>query len=154
MGTPTQLQQNRRIMQDFASTALAPMENPFARLVYLASLRDLGTNVYEHAGLAAVYGREAVQQALRQCHEELFERILETPLPVQEDDLRAYLSKMPGGSHTAAANWRKLEAYRGFLPVDAPDYLKELFCSNIRSIIEIIVKENSAASSLPKASES
>lgn len=141
MGTPTQLQQNRRIMQDFASTALAPMSNSFARLVYLASLRDLGTNLYEHAGLAAVYGKDAVQQALRHCHEELFERILELPLPVQEQDLREYFASLPGGVGVAASNWRKLEAYRGLLPVDAPDYLRELFCSNVRAIVEIAAKE-------------
>jgi hypothetical protein len=153
MGTPTQLQQNRRIMQDFASTALAPIANSFARLVYLASLRNLGTNVYEHAGLAAVYGKDAVQQALRQCHEELFERILELPLPVQESDLRAYFASLPGGAVVAATNWRKLEAYRGLLPVDAPDYLKELFCSNIRAIVAIAAKEASPTTSSPQEPE-
>jgi hypothetical protein len=141
MGTLTQLQQNRRIIQDFTSTSLAILPNPFARLVYMASLRDLGSNVYEHAGLAAVYSREAVQQALEQCHEELFERILESPLPVQEEDLRFYLAAMPAGLCAAAANWRKVEAYRRFLPAESPDYLKELFCSNVRAILDIITKE-------------
>lgn len=141
MSTLTQLQQNRRIIQDFAATGLARLTNPFARVVYLASLRNLGTNVYEHAGLEAIYGKEATRQALQQCHEELFERILETPLRVQEEDLRAYLATMPSGPAGTAVNWRRLEAYRGLLPVGTPDYLKDLFCSNVRAMLEIIANE-------------
>jgi hypothetical protein len=83
MGTFTQLQQNRRVIQDFTLTTLAVIPSAFARLTYLASLRELSSGRYEHAGLMAVYRPEAVQQALEQCHEEIFERILETPLEEQ-----------------------------------------------------------------------
>ena len=76
MGTLTQLQQNRRVIHDFTTTTLAAIPSAFARLTYLASLRDLSSGRYEHAGLTAVYPREAVQQALEQCHEEIFERIV------------------------------------------------------------------------------
>src|SRR5260370_975585 len=97
MDTITQLQQNRRIIHDFTSATLASLPGSFARLAYIASLRDLSSNTYEHPGLAAVYRPEAVQQALEQCHEEIFERILETPLAMQEEELRAYLKTMPAG---------------------------------------------------------
>ena len=138
MDTLTQLQQNRRIIQDFTLSTLARIESPFSRLAYLASLRNLSSNVYEHAGLSAVYPQGAVQQALEQCHREIFERILETPLAVQEEDLGAHLRTLPQGIHRTAALWRKLEAYRALMPADSPDYLKELFCSNVRAILEIL----------------
>ena len=144
MDTLTQLQQNRRIIEDFTSTALACISNPFERLVYVASLRDLGKNTYEHAGLAAVYRKEAVQQALEQCHTELFERILESPLPMQESDLREYLETLPGGARRIAKTWLKLEAYRRLLPLETPEYLKELFCSNVRTVLDILAKEAAA----------
>ncbi|HLZ92714.1 MAG TPA: hypothetical protein VKQ28_13455 [Candidatus Acidoferrum sp.] len=144
MDTLTQLQQNRRIIHDLTLSTLAGISSPFSRLAYLASLRDLSTNVYDHAGLNAVYPRAAVRQALEQCHQELFERILETPLVVQEDDLRAHLQTMPNGSRKAAAQWRRLEAYRALLPAESPEYLKELFCSNVRAILEILERESSA----------
>ena len=143
MDTLTQLQQNRRIIHDLTISTLAKIANPFSRLAYLASLRDICTNVYEHAGLAAVYPSAAVQQALEQCHQELFERILETPLVAQEEDLRAHFSGLPNGSRRTATQWRKLEAYRGLVPADSPEYLKELFCSNVRAILEILEKEPS-----------
>ena len=141
MGTLTQLQQNRRVIHDFTSTTLAAIPIAFARLTYLASLRDLSSGRYEHAGLAAIYPAEAVQQALEQCHEEIFERILESPLQEQERDLRAHLEGVESGLCSAVAHWRKLEAYRTLLPVEAPDYLKELFCSNIRALLEILEEE-------------
>ena len=147
MGTQTQLQQNRRVIQDFTSTTLAMIPSAFARLTYMASLRDLSSGRYEHAGLTAVYERESVQQALEQCHEEIFERILETALAAQERDLRAYLHAMQGGLCVAVSHWRKLEAYRMLLPAESPDYLKELFCSNIRALLEILQSASSPARS-------
>jgi hypothetical protein len=147
MGTLTQLQQNRRVIHDFTSTTLAAIPIAFARLTYLASLRDLSSGRYEHAGLTAVYRQEAVQQALEQCHEEIFERILESPLEEQEGDLRAHLQGMQYGLCVTVAHWRKLEAYRTLLPVDAPAYLKELFCSNIRVLLELLEEECSRAHS-------
>jgi hypothetical protein len=134
----TQLQQNRRVVQDFTLTTLAGLPGPFARLVYLASLRDLSTGCYEHAGLAVLYPREAIQQALEMCHEQLFERILESPLQGQEKDLRTCFESMAGGSQAAVEHWHRLEAYRVLLPEHAPPYLKELFCSNMRALLEIL----------------
>jgi hypothetical protein len=144
MDTFTQLQQNRRIIHDLTLSTLAKIPSPYSRLAYLASLRDISTNVYDHSGLSALYPQTAVQQALEQCHQELFERILELPLMVQQEDLRAHLRTLPNGSRNAAAQWRRLEAYRGLLPADSPDYLKVLFCSNVRAILEILEKEVSA----------
>jgi hypothetical protein len=141
MGALTQFQQNRRVIHDFTSTTLAMIPSAFARLTYLASLRDLSSGRYEHAGLTAVYPPEAVQQALEQCHGEIFERILESPLEEQEQDLRAHLETVESGLCVAVAHWRRLEAYRLLLPAEAPDYLKELFCSNIRALLEILDEE-------------
>jgi hypothetical protein len=65
MKTLTQLQQNRRIVQDFTLTTLAGIPGFFAGLTYMASLRDLSSGRYEHAGLAALYLDEALQQAIK-----------------------------------------------------------------------------------------
>src|SRR5579885_3165004 len=39
---------------------------------------------------------------------------------------------------TAAAHWLKLESYRMLLPEKSPEYLKELFCSNLRVLLQIL----------------
>jgi hypothetical protein len=147
MRTLTQLQQNRKVIQDFTLTTLAGIPGLFARLTYLASLRDLSSGRYEHAGLAALYPDAAIQQALQLCHEQIFERILEAPLSGQQEDLRACLAGMEGGLSAAVSHWRRNEAYRLFLPEAAPDYLKDLFCSNLRALLEILDEQHSPARS-------
>src|SRR5215470_10472812 len=81
----------RQILYDLALNHLEPLRGNFSRLAYLAGLRKPSTGVYEAEGLLAVYGREPVHQALSQCHEELFERVLELPLAQQQEDLAVYL---------------------------------------------------------------
>src|SRR5262249_14419505 len=138
MSMDTQLEQNRHIIHDFALNTLAVIPNDFARLTYIASLRDLSSGRYEHAGLAALYPAEAIQQALKHCHEEIFQRILETPLAMQEGDLKDCLKGMDGALPDTVIHWRQLEAYRILVPEESPDYLKELFCSNLRVLLEIL----------------
>lgn len=138
VGIQSQLEQNRNIIHDFAMNTLSGIPNDFARLAYIASLRNLSSGRYEQAGLAALYPEEAIQQALKQCHEEVFQRILETPLTLQEKDLHNCLERMEGTLNATVSHWRQAEAYRILIPQDSPDYLKELFCSNLRALLDIL----------------
>jgi hypothetical protein len=142
-----QILRNKSVVRDFASTTLASIPNMYGRLVYIASLRDLSSGSYEHAGLAALYSPRAVQEALESCHYELFQKILETPLSIQAQDLSECLQGMAGSYDSALSHWREMEACRVLLPGNIPDYLKELFFSNLRALIEILQAENSTARS-------
>src|ERR1700750_737685 len=135
------------IVRDLTATTLAAIPNVFGRLTYIASLRDLSSGRYEHSGLAAVYPPDAVQEALKFCHREIFSRILEMPLSVQEQDFSECLDGMPGSLAATVAHWRQLEAYRMFPPEDAPDYLRELFFSNLRVLLEILEAQHSTSRS-------
>lgn len=137
----------QQIVADFTGATLAAIPNTYGRLTYIAALRDLSSGRYEHAGLAAVYSPDAVQEALSYCHNEIFLKILETPLSLQELDLRECLEGMPGNLTTTIAHWRQMEAYRILPPEDAPDYLRELFFSNLRVLLELLEAENSTARS-------
>ena len=136
-----QLQQNQRIIQDFTQSTLAKIPGLFARLTYLASLRDVSSGRYGHTDLAALYPDEAIQQALQLCHEQIFERILESPLSGQEQDLRNCLEAMRRGLGVAVSSWQDLEAYRSLVPEHAPEYLKELFYSNVHALLTILQGE-------------
>jgi len=141
-GTPvdihTQLEQNRHIIHDFAVTTLSAIPGDFARLTYIAALRDLSTGLYTHAGLAALYPEAAIAQVLKQCHEEVFQRILETPLVSQEEDLGHCLEGIEGPLCATVSHWLQTEAYRILMPEDSPHYLKELFCSNLRTLLAVL----------------
>ncbi|HUL16815.1 MAG TPA: hypothetical protein VLV88_12510 [Terriglobales bacterium] len=143
----SELLKYRRIVEDFSLTTLAAIPCAFGRLVYISSLRDLSTGKYEHAGLTAVYPEDAVQHAIALCHEEVFLRILETPLSLQEHDLCDCLREMTDGLAVALTHWRRMEAYRVLIPEQVPAYLKELFCSNLAALLEILASECSTARS-------
>jgi hypothetical protein len=138
---------NRAVVRDFTLNTLAAIPNLFGRLTYIASLRDLSSGKYEHAGLTALYPQQAVQEALEYCHMEIFQKILETPLSIQEGDLRECLESMPKPLGETVIHWRQLETYRILVPEAAPDYLRELFFSNLRAILEILHAQNSTARS-------
>ena len=142
-----QILRNKSVVRDFAATTLAAIPNMFGRLVYIASLRDLSSGNYEHAGLAALYSPQAVQESLECCHYEIFQKILETPLSIQAQDLAECLQGMAGSYPSTLSHWREMEAYRVLLPTNTPAYLKELFFSNLRALLEILQAENSTVRS-------
>ncbi len=144
METLERFQQNRRVVEDFTSRTLASIPSDYGRLLYVALLRDLASGRYIHEGLAASYPEEAVQQALTHCHEELFARILETPLERQEWDLRACLGALEGNFWEIVSRWQELEFYRVLLPTGAPAYLQDLFCSNLRALLDLLAEEHAS----------
>jgi hypothetical protein len=137
-----QFQQNRRVIEDVTTRTLAAIPTNYGRLLYISSLRDLASGRYRHEGLSAVYPEDAVQQALAHCHEELFAKILETPLARQEWDLRACLGSLEGDFWRVVANWQELESYRLLLPTRVPAYLQALFCSNLRALLGVFAGEH------------
>jgi hypothetical protein len=140
-----QLRIHRQILYDLALHYLEPRSGTFARLAYLANLKNPSTKIYVHDRLAAVYGPEAVGETLAKCHEELFERLLEMPLAQQEEELRLFLGTLPEGTKEGAKiSQRRIEDW---IPEAAPDYLKELFRSNLVALLELLRERNPRARS-------
>lgn len=144
METLERFQQNRQVIEDFSARTLAAIPSVYGRLLYVSLLRDLASGRYRHEGLEAVYPENAVQQALQQCHEELFARILETPLEQQEMDLRACLGACEGDFCGVVARWQELEFYRLLMPTGMPAYLQRLFCSNLRTLLELFAEAHAS----------
>jgi hypothetical protein len=137
--------QHQRIIDDFTSNTLAVIPSAFGRLVHISTLRDLISGQYKHEGLEALYGAPAVHEALFYCHEEIFRKILETPLERQERFLREWFESLEGESSEIAARWLQLDVYRMLIPLDTPEYLRDLFCSNFRLLLELVSEEATAA---------
>ena len=131
------LQTQRQLLFDLIANYLEPLADSFSRLAYVAGLRNSSTGRYTHEGLASVYGVAQIDSVLSECHEELFERLLEMPLSGQERELRKHLNALPG---TFEENVRKHKALAmEWIPSEAPAYLKELFCSNLNVLTEILL---------------
>ncbi len=139
------LQIHRQILYDLTVHYLEPMAGMYERLAYVASLRDPANGFYSHPRLAAVFGEESVNRAIASCHEELFERLLESSLSSQEEDLVSYLDTLPGGKEAHAGEcYAKAQAW---IPPQAPEYLKKLFCSNLRVLCELLQEKKPKARS-------
>jgi hypothetical protein len=137
--------QTQRLIEEFTEQALAPLSGDFARLLHVASLRDLSSGRYGHASLAARYGDEAVQQALAFCHEQLFLRILEMPLEQLERELRRSLASRADDVWEIAEWWQKPEPFCAAIPDGMPDYLRELFTSNLRVLLRALTSERTTS---------
>ena len=130
-------QQSRAVIEDFSSQTLAAISSDFGRLYYVSSLKDSDSGRYEHDGLMSLYPETAVQTGLSHCHEELFSRILETPLKDQERDLRECLNSAGDKYWDVVESWRETRYFREMCPQCLPDYLHDLFCSNMGALLAI-----------------
>lgn len=144
METLERYRRNKRVIDDFTARTLAAIPGDYARLAYVASLRE-GEQGYRHDGLAARFSEDSVGEALRFCHEELFARVLEMPLERQEWDLRHCLGGMPAGFWDAVREWRAERAYQAMVPDDLPEYLSDLFCSNVSTLLTLYADEAATA---------
>jgi hypothetical protein len=131
-----QLRIHRQILYDLALHYLEPLHGSFSRLAYLASLKKPSSQTYAHDRLAAVYGPEPVNESLANCHEELFERLLEMPLAQQEEELRQFVGTLPEGKEEGIEICQK--RIEDWIPLKAPDYLKELFRSNLSALLALL----------------
>ncbi len=129
--------QSRVVIEDFSSQTLAAISSCFGRLYYVSSLKDSDSGRYEHDGLGSLYPDGAVQAALSHCHEELFSRILETPLEEQERDLLACLGSAGEQYWAVVDSWRETKSFQQMCPEGLPDYLLDLFCSNMSALLAI-----------------
>lgn len=144
MDSLERFQQSRTVVEDFSSHTLAAISSDFGRLYYVSSLKDEDTGRYEHDGLANLYPDNAVQAALSHCHEELFSRILETPLRDQERDLNACLDAAADRYWEVVENWRETRYFQSLCPESLPDYLSDLFCSNMSALLAIFSSRKAA----------
>jgi hypothetical protein len=137
---------SRRVFEDFTSRTLAVIPSDFGRLYYVSSLKDSATGRYQHDGLLQMYSDDSVQEALGQCHEELFSRILETPLAEQERDLRKCLDSSGDRFWSVVETWREYKSFQAMCPEGLPSYLKDLFCSNLAALLAIFSSQRVTAS--------
>jgi hypothetical protein len=133
--------QNRPVIEEFASEWLCCYSTYLAKLIHIARLRDIYTGVYYHPPLEEKFPQLAVDRALRYCHQEIFTKFIENTFEQQESDLRSCIARMDSPAFEIAHRWLDIEAFRSFVPSAAPPYLRDLFLSNLRTLLTTIVEE-------------
>src|SRR5580700_8196806 len=127
--------QNQLIIEEYVSQWLARIPSDFGRLADVATLRDVTTGHYYHPALEEVYSESAVHQALLYCHQELFEKVIGTPLDLQEWGLRTHFARMDAPVAEIAFRWLEVEHFRSLVPLGIEPHLRDLFLSNTRAIL-------------------
>jgi hypothetical protein len=109
----------------------------------MASLRDSVTGRYAHAPLLEIVGREITDRTLCHSHHEIFADWLNFSLADQKADLDDYLTSTQSS----------LEAlpYRELTPASAHQVERQLYLTDLETLLELLRYEHGGAFSLPKA---
>ena len=116
------------------------------RLVYLASLRNPNTGVYEHAGLADRVGAEMTDRVIRRSHLTIFQEWLCYGLRRQKSELDEHLSSLEGDRREVIYNWLSLEPFAIWVPAASKDVERKLFYTDLAIAMELIRVEYGVAS--------
>jgi hypothetical protein len=141
----------RGAASDLWRNTLSQIPSVFGRLVYLCSLRDANSGLYRHYGLAQVFSDEEADHVLRQSHEQTFAQWLCFNLEQQKADLDLYLAGLNGNHRTILDTWIRLTPYRGLIPSVVRDVERQLYLSDLETILELLKNEYGVASPDPDA---
>lgn len=111
--------------------------------MYLASLRDAQTGRYTHEMLLNYMNEADADRTIRHTHHQVFQRWLFLTLSDQKADLDQYLSE----SHAP----RFALPYRNLIPATALDVERQLYLTDLETLLELLRFEHGGAFAIPEA---
>ncbi len=124
--------------RDLADRTLAKIRGDFARLIYMASMRDYNTGEYHHEGLALRFTESVAGRAISSCHRDMFRRLVLCPVKELVKQLELYADSNCSTSSQLVRVWEKLQPYRVAVPLECSPLAARLFASNIRAALAIL----------------
>jgi hypothetical protein len=122
---------------------LSRIPTSFGRLVFLSSLREPLTGRYAHPPLSQIVGAEITDLTLRHSHHEIFSAWLGFSLAQQKADLDEYLI----ASHSPL----ELVPYREIAPETAHQVERQLYLTDLETLLELLRFEHGAGYPIPEA---
>ena len=151
MANPAQPVALQEAVTDLESRTLSAFDGPFARLIYLASMRDYNTGQYFHEGLSDRFGEGSAGQALAICHEGIFEELVGYRLKELVQAVGRYVGSHPAGPDDVLSMWETLEPFRLAVPARSDRLARDLFASNVRIAVAILRARRSVSGGCPPA---
>ncbi len=126
---------------DFVNLALTPIPSKLGRLVLLA---DHAGSCHRSAGGNGLYGKEQIDEALRQKHHEVFFAWLGLSLTAQMEDVAEYLANEGGNNDTTVAKlihqWVQEKSYERLRPTAAGESEWRLFSGDLQAILRLLLR--------------
>ena len=126
------------VIRDVNDSVLAYLPNDLTRLVYLASLRDCNTGHYFHPQISQQNDSTSASHALRLCHEEVFARLMTTPLSEYVAQLVGYIYYTHADKARVINTWKSLQAYRATVPLAISELDADFFFTSVEAALEIL----------------
>jgi len=117
---------------------LADLPNDLTKVVYLASLRDCNTGYYFHPQISRQNDFTSANHALRFCHEEVFARLMATPLSEYVTQLGGYICYAHADEARVIDTWKSLAAYRATVPLKASALDAEFFFGSVEAALTVL----------------
>lgn len=124
--------------RDLVERNLSKIRGDFARLVYLASMRNYNTGEYHHDGLACVFTESVAERAIAICHREVFRRVVLCALKELVEQLELYASSNCLGPSELVRIWERLQPYRATVPLECSPLTARFFVSNVKTALAIL----------------
>jgi hypothetical protein len=128
---------------DLWRKTLSRIPTQFGRLVFISSLRDALTGRYSHPPLSEIVGREITDRTLCHSHHEIFSEWLGFTLAQQKADLDEFLNASNGPLDLAH--------YRDIVPGTAHQVERQLYLTDLETLLELLRFERGGAYPLPEA---
>jgi len=128
---------DRSAASDLWRNTLSQIPSVFGRLVYLASLRNPNNGLYEHHGLALVFGEEEANKALKNSHSAVFADWLSFNLEQQKADLDLYISGLFEDKRTVVETWIRLAPYKNLPPTSIRGVERRLYLSDFSTLLDL-----------------
>lgn len=122
---------------------LAQVSTHFGRLLYLSSLRDTESGRYTHDSLLNYMNEEEADRTIRHTHHQVFQQWLAYSLSDQKEDLDRYLLESNGPRYSLP--------YRNAVPPTARDVERQLYLTDLETLLELLRFEHGAAGATPRA---
>jgi hypothetical protein len=112
-------------------------------MVFLSSLRDEMSGRYSHPPLSQIVGSEITDRTLCHSHHEIFSEWLGFTLAQQKVDLDEYL--------VASRAPLELIPYRDIVPGTAHQVERQLYLTDLETLLELLRFERGGAYTVPEA---
>lgn len=145
---PPQTPDRDRLSQIEADIRALP--SILAQHAYLAQLRDSNTGVYSYPTATDRSRAQEAHRVLERLHTQSFRRWLKLNLEGRKADLDLYLSGLPCSRETVVRTWIQIESYRCFVPASASPPERELFVSDMETLLHLEGAAANRVSSQPQ----